>query len=209
MRVEIAGPVGVLVSELEDPEGVPVAQAIVCHPHPVHGGSLRNSIVVRTARALRAAGLVTLRFNFRGVEGSEGLHDGTHEVEDAVAAIGFLAERAPELPLWAAGYSFGSRIAAELALRNEGIERIVLIAFPCEIYDPGFLASVRQPGLLVFGGADPFGSVRDLRRRLPVLPPELRCIELEGADHFFRGRTPLVEKAVLRYARAAMEGRNL
>lgn len=205
MRIDIAGPVGNLVGELELPEGAPSGVALVCHPHPTHGGSLRNSIVVRVARALRAAGLVTLRLNFRGVEGSEGVYDGTQEIEDAAAAARALEERYPGLPLWAAGYSFGSRIVGELALRESGVERVLLIAFPCALYDPRFLARLRQPSLLVLAELDSFGTSADLRRALPELPPGLELVEIPGADHFFRGRTPLVEEAVLRYARAALQ----
>lgn len=205
MRIDIPGPVGRLVGELEEPEGDPRGVAFVCHPHPVHGGSLRNSIVVRVARALRAAGLVTLRFNFRGVEGSDGAYDGTQEVEDAAAVARELGTRFPGLSLWAAGYSFGSRIASEFALRESGVERVVLIAFPGALYDASFLGRLRQPSLLVLAQLDTFGTAADLRRALPVWPPGLELVEIEGADHFFRGRTPLVEEAVLRYARAALQ----
>lgn len=166
---------------------------------------MRNTLVVRIARGLRSAGLVTLRFDFRGVGGSEGVHDGNQEIEDAAAAAARLAERHPALPLWVGGYSFGARIAAELAQRDAGVERIVLVAFPCALYDASFLARVRQPGLILLGEADPFGSAADMRRALPELPAHFELVEVKGADHAFRGRTPLVEEAVARYARAAIE----
>ena len=192
------------MAELEEPEGPPRGLAIACHPHPLHGGSLRNTIVVRAARALRSLGFVTLRFNFRGVEGSAGAHDGTAEVEDAAAAAGWLQARHPGLPLWAAGYSFGSRIVAELAGRELGIERVLLIAFPCRLYSPAFRASLRVPGLILLGAEDEYGTALDLARGLPRRPANLTLVEIPGADHFFRGRTPLVEAAVLDYARAAL-----
>jgi alpha/beta superfamily hydrolase len=166
---------------------------------------MRNTIVVRCARALRQVGFATLRFNFRGVEGSAGTHHGTQEIEDAVAALGEIERRYPELPLWAAGYSFGSRVVSELALRSEAIERLVLIAFPCALYDPRFLERLQQPALLVLGADDRFGTAADFHRRLPTPPSKLELVELEGADHFFRGRTPLVEEVVLRYARRALQ----
>jgi len=165
---------------------------------------LRNTIVVRTARALRSLGFVTLRFNFRGVEGSEGRHDGTAEVEDAAAACRWLQEHHPGLPLWAAGYSFGSRVVAELAQRDLGVERVFLIAFPCRMYSPSALATLSVPGLIVLGGEDEFGTAADLARGLPRRPPGLELIELPGADHFFRGQTPLVESAVLAHAQRAL-----
>ncbi|NOT29976.1 MAG: hypothetical protein HOP15_05955 [Planctomycetes bacterium] len=205
MQFDVSGPVGRLLGEMEEPEGIPKGLAIVCHPHPLHGGSMGNTVVMRVARALRSAGLVSLRFNFRGVGGSEGDHDGAQEVEDASAAALALQARHPGLPLWAAGYSFGSRIVSELALRDAGVERLVLIAFPAALYDPSFLARVSQPSLIVMGEADTFGTASDLRRKLHRLPPQLELVEIQGADHFFRSRTPLVEEAVRRYARAALE----
>jgi alpha/beta superfamily hydrolase len=206
VQVDLQGPVGRLVGVLERPAGTPRGAALVCHPHPAHGGSLRSAIVVRTARALRTAGLATLRFNFRGVEGSQGTHDGVQEIEDAAAALRHLAARFPGLPAWAAGYSFGSRMAAELAGREVGIERLVLIAFPAALYDPGFLARLSTPGLIVMGEEDRFGTAGALRRALPEWPAGLELVEIAAADHFFRGRTPLVEEAVARYARAALGG---
>lgn len=205
MEVEIPGPAGQLAGELEEPAGGPaLACGIVCHPHPRHGGSLRNTIVVRAARALRSEGLVTLRFNFRGVEGSAGAYDGTQEVEDANAALGYLARAHPDLSLWVVGYSFGARIAVELALREDAVERVILIAFPCALHSPRALAGLAQPGLLLFGGVDPFGTRAGLVHAVPELPARLEVREIPGADHFFRGRTPLVEEHVREYARSAL-----
>ncbi|MEQ1893445.1 MAG: alpha/beta family hydrolase [Planctomycetota bacterium] len=204
MEIDLQGPVGRLVAQLDEPEGQPRGVAIVCHPHPLHGGSLRNTIVVRTARALRSLGFATLRFNFRGVEGSAGAHDGAAEVEDAAAAAGWLQTRHPGLPLWAAGYSFGSRVVSELALREVGVERVFLIAFPCRLYSPALLEHLRVPGLILLGELDEFGTAADLARGLPRRPPGLSLVEIPGADHFFRGRTPLVEAAVLDHAQRAL-----
>ncbi len=205
--VEIAGPAGSLAGILERPAAVR-ALAIVCHPHPAHGGTLRNTIVVRTARALRAAGFVTLRFNFRGVEGSAGTHDGELEVEDAAVALEFLRRRFPGVRAWAAGYSFGSRMAAALAAGDPAIERVVLIAPPVGL-DRGrgwdrALRSLERGGLIVCGGADPFGTRADLERRVPDLPESLRVEEIPEADHFFRGKTPRVETLVRDYALASL-----
>ena len=198
MQLSFPGPAGALEGILEEPDGAVVrGAAIVCHPHPLHGGSLRNTIVVRTARALRSARLATLRFNFRGVEGSEGQHDGNGaERGDARAALDVLAERYPELPLWAAGYSFGARTVCELTAAEERVRHVVMIALPVAVYPSACLEHVSVPGLLVFGSRDTFGTAALLRRAWPELPQRLEVLELDGADHFFRGRTPLVEEAV-------------
>jgi len=175
---------------------------VVCHPHPLHAGSLRNTIVFRTARALRAAGLVTLRFNFRGVEGSEGEHDGDGgEAEDAAACLAFLAERHPRLPLWGAGYSFGARTICELAAERPALmERIVLVAPPIAVYDCSCLDRIQQPGFLLFGSKDEFGTLAELAQKHSALPARLELHEISGADHFFRGRTPLLEEQIRAYA---------
>ena len=206
MEVELSGPAGRLEAILEEPEDVPViGGAVVCHPHPMHQGTMRNTIVFRAARALRSAGFVTLRFNFRGVEGSEGAHDGEGAEEgDAAAALDLLEGRLPGLPLWAAGYSFGSRTVAGLATRDARIQRLVLIALPVAVYDCSFLSAVAQPGLMVFGAGDEFGTATELVQRFPALPEALEVEEIPGADHFFRGRTPLVEDAIRSYAQEAV-----
>ena len=199
------GPPGRLEGRLEEPEdGAPAEPrgvAVVCHPHPVHGGTMDNAIVVRTARALRSAGLVTLRFSFRGVGNSAGVHDGAGaEEEDVEAALDELARRWPGAPAWAAGYSFGAHTVCGLAARSPRIRRVVAVALPVEVYGAAALASLTQPGLLLFGGADEFGTAAAFRRHLPDPPANLRVEEIPGADHFFRGRTPAVEERVRAFA---------
>src|SRR5580692_6857436 len=113
----LSGPAGRLEALLEEPdEMAPREAALVCHPHPQHGGTMHNKVVYRIARGLRRAGAVVLRFNYRGVNLSEGAYDhGEGELEDARAALTLLRERYPDLPVTLAGFSFGSRIALQLA----------------------------------------------------------------------------------------------
>jgi uncharacterized protein len=205
MEIHLSGPAGRLEGILEEPETRddrgPRGAALLCHPHPLHGGSMRNSIVFRAARALRSVGFATLRLNFRGVEGSEGVHDGEGAEEgDAAAGLDHLQARYPRLPLWAVGYSFGARTLTLLAGRDPRIERLVLIAFPVRVYDPSPIASLTQPTLLLFGGADEFGTAASLRQRLVERPPNLTIEEIPAADHLFRGRTPEVEERVRSFA---------
>src|SRR5580704_6497531 len=115
----IDGPAGKLEALLEEPEqentGAPREACLVCHPHPLFGGTMHNKVVYRIARGMRRAGAVVLRFNFRGVGRSESVHDqGVGEVEDARAALGFLRHRYPDLPYSLAGFSFGSRVILQL-----------------------------------------------------------------------------------------------
>jgi alpha/beta superfamily hydrolase len=205
MQVTLPGPAGRLEGLLWQPRAPARAGAIVCHPHPLYGGTMHNHVVFRIARALRAAGLAVLRFNFRGAGASEGVHDGgPGEVQDARAALDFLAERLPDLPLWAAGFSFGSRTLAALAGEDERIQELLLVALPCKAFDCSAILRVRPPTWVLLAGRDEFGTLADLRARFPVLPAQVVLEEIEGVDHFFRGATPELEKRVLAAAQARL-----
>ena len=202
MNLFIPGPVGQLEAILWEPGGdfvdrPPRAAAVVCHPHPLHGGTMHNNVVFRTARGLQSAGAAVLRFNFRGVESSEGEHDdGVGEVEDARAALDFMAERFPGLPLWAAGFSFGSRTQATLGCEDERIARLFLITMPCIPYDCSMVLRVLPPTWILMAGEDEFGSLADLKARFPELPEHVSVDQIDGVDHFFRGQTPELERRV-------------
>jgi alpha/beta superfamily hydrolase len=199
----VPGPAGALEALLWEPSQAARAAAVVCHPHPLFGGTMHNHVVFRVARALRAAGLAVLRFNFRGAGASEGVHDGGRgEVEDARAALDFLAERYPEVPAWAAGFSFGSRTLAALAADDERIRQLLLVALPCKAFDCSAILRVRAPTWILTAGADEFGNLADLRERFPKLPPAIALEQIDGVDHFFRGATPELERRVLAAAQA-------
>ena len=125
----IPGPVGRLEAILWSPSaGTPAMASIVCHPHPLFGGTMHNKVVYRIARGFRKAGAVVLRFNFRGVNLSEGAYGhGFGEVEDARAALAWLRERYPDLPYSLAGFSFGSRIVLRLGCDDAEARRVVAV----------------------------------------------------------------------------------
>ncbi len=208
MKITFRGPAGDLEGILEAPPPDAHASlrgaAIVCHPHPRFGGTMQNTIVFRVARALREVGLATLRFNFRGVEGSGGEHGGEGDEDlDARAALERLEAEYPGVELWAAGYSFGARTVCGLAGRadfGDRIARLLCIALPVLVFDCGEVDELVQPGLFVFGSQDEFGTLADMRERFPELPPGLELVEIEGADHYFRGCTPFVEERVRAWA---------
>ena len=128
----LGGPAGKLEAMLEEPEHEePVEAALVCHPHPLHGGTMHNKVVYRLARGLRKSGCVVLRFNFRGVNLSEGEYDhGVGEVDDALAGLAELRTRYPGLPALVAGFSFGSRVALRLAKNDASLTRAIAVGFP-------------------------------------------------------------------------------
>lgn len=167
---------------------------------------MHNNVVFRTARGLQRAGFAVLRFDFRGVEGSEGSHDGRGgEDEDARAAVDWLAARFPGLAIWGAGFSFGARTMMALAPKEPRLARILLVALPVKSFDCSALALVPQPTHLVMSGNDEHGSYADLRARFPALPAHIDAEVIEGVDHFFRGKTPELEARVRRYAEQTLE----
>ena len=203
MKFFIPGPVGPLEAILWEPlHGfAPRAAAVVCHPHPKGGGTLDNNVVFRTARGLQSAGLAVVRFNFRGVGASEGVHDGNGaEEQDAAAALSLLEERYPDLPLWGAGFSFGARTIAGLARHERRIARLLCITMPCRAFDCSFLKDVLPPTHVLMAGEDEYGNLAELRARVPDLPAHVECDEIPGVDHFFKGKTPELEARVLAWA---------
>lgn len=149
---------------------------------------MHNKVVFRAARALNDAGLVTLRFNFRGVGASTGTHDAGHgEQDDARAGLDYLTANYPGAPVVLAGFSFGARVALEVGVRDERVKYLIGIGTPMNMYDFGFLQSCAKPLLLVHGERDEFGDQEKLRELAAKLLPEAR-VRLEiipGAGHFF------------------------
>jgi len=162
---------------------------VVCHPHPLYGGSMCNAIVEGLCRGLEMSGLVALRFNFRGVGASEGAYDqGVGEVRDARAALSFL--RSLDSPrvtkMGIAGYSFGAYVAARATIEDRNVEALALISPPLALYDFGFLKAVRVPKLVVIGDRDEFASA-SIEEGAGAIDGQVRLFLIEGADHFWFG----------------------
>jgi alpha/beta superfamily hydrolase len=187
----------------DDP--IPKAGVVVAHPHPLHGGTMAQPVVFRTARACRDAGMAALRFNFRGVGESHGVYSGTEEYRDVQAAAAFLRGRmagaagdavpGPETPpLALAGYSFGSGMVANAVAGEVPVKALVLIAFlpdwpdlPPETYSR--LAGFTGPVLAVSAENDDLGGYpEDVERLLKRLGLDFTLVVVEGAGHFFEGR---------------------
>ena len=162
---DFAGPTGRLEAILMSPDAAPVAAAVVCHAHPLHGGMMHFKVVFRAAKALQEQGLAVLRFNFRGVGRSEGTHDdGVGEQEDARAALGELERRFPGLPLVLGGFSFGSVVALRVAARDARVRAVFALGFPLVRFgDARTLQAPSQPRLFVQGERDEFGAGETLR----------------------------------------------
>lgn len=194
----VRGPVGRLEAILEEPEDRdPVEAALVCHPHPQHGGTMHNKVVYRTARGLRRAGCVVLRFNYRGVNLSEGVYDnGVGELEDARAALSLLLSRYPALPVTIAGFSFGSRITLKLGCELEYPRRLMAVGFPTVYKDRSYLQNCVVPRYFVQSTNDEFGPLDELRKVVAELPDPKQLIEIPATDHYFAGALPELENAI-------------
>ena len=210
MRVSWEGPVGRLEGELGVPEDVaPRALCVVAHPHPLHGGNMHSSVVYRAARGLRSAGLAVLRFNFRGVGTSAGVHDdGPGEVDDMTSACEWLRNQHPGSALWVAGFSFGARTALLSARRDEEVERALLIALPVLAFECPGLDELTVPTLVLQAENDDFGNHDAVRARYPDLPGGVRTACVPGTDHFFEGRLDALEQLVCETAESWLEDRS-
>jgi hypothetical protein len=196
----LAGPAGKLEALLEEPEDTePVEAAVVCHPHPQHGGTMHNKVVYRLARGLRKAGCVVLRFNYRGVNLSEGSYDrGLGETEDARVALRELQSRYPYLPVIAAGFSFGSRVALRLTSQEKAIRRVVPVGFPTVYSERDFIAKVTVPKFFIHSTNDQFGPRPDFEAFYEALPEPKHVSWIEASDHFFADALDTYEAAVIR-----------
>ena len=185
----LVGPAGRLETILDLPREVePIAAAVVCHPHPQHGGTMHNKVAHTLARAFARQGFAALRFNFRGTEGSEGQWDeGRGEVDDALAAAHFMRSAYPGMPLWIAGFSFGAAMAIRAAQR-EPFDGLISVAPAVSRFqaDPGLQPTC--PWLILQGDADELVSADDTIAWVNSLAPGPELAVLEGAEHFFHGR---------------------
>ena len=196
-RLFIEGPAGPLEALVERPAApVPGVLSVCCHPHPLFGGTMQNKVVHALARASLDCGVPAVRFNFRGVGGSQGGYDnGVGETDDALAVAQWGARELGADRLWAMGFSFGSFVAYGLAVAR-GAERLVTVAPPVQRFDFSQLAVPRSPWLVVQGDDDELVNHDSVQRwtRSVAPPPQVRIFE--GADHFFHGRITELREAV-------------
>jgi uncharacterized protein len=169
------------------PEGGAPGAAVVCHPHPMYGGSMYNNVVEAVLEALWRRQFATLRFNFRGVGDSEGEYDGGEgELDDVRAAVAFLAGKAGVKSVVLAGYSFGASVSLRAGLTDPAVDHLVLVALPVAgVTGPS--DSTSKPVLLVSGDRDSYSPVEPLRTLAGKLGSRARLEILAGADHFFGG----------------------
>jgi uncharacterized protein len=194
-RRQLPGPVGTLEVAIDQPEGTPQGLALLCHPHPLHGGTLDNKVVQTLARAAVQCAFTAVRFNFRGVGGSSGTWDeGRGEVDDAQAVL--TALHTPGQAVLLGGFSFGAAMAAQLAARRTAAGEP---ATPLVLVGPAVLNFNTPPpppgSLVVHGEQDdvvPLSAVLDWAR-----PQGLPITVVPGTGHFFHGQLPLLKQLVV------------
>lgn len=194
------GPAGRLEALLN--EGRPDAThvSLVCHPHPLYGGTMHNKVVYHAMKALNGFGFPVLRFNFRGAGISEGEHDkGRGEVDDVRSAIGWLRSEFRK-PIIFCGFSFGAATGLRAACDSAGIAALISLGTPVaaedRVYTYGFLAGCGRPKLFVSGALDPFGPQENLRLVVDAAPEPKELVFIDGAGHFFEGHLAEMQSAI-------------
>jgi uncharacterized protein len=188
--------------------------AVVCHPHPLFGGTLHNKVVFHTMKALNSFGVPVLRFNFRGTGLSHGEHDyGLGEVDDVRTALDWL-ENEFHLPLIFAGFSFGAAIGLRAAHADERVRALIGVGVPVapvagdseepRVYNFEFLRDCTKPKLFVSGARDQFGPRAKLEALAASVPEPKKLVIIEGADHFFEGRLRELRDAIEVWVREAV-----
>ena len=200
---------GQLEAILKEPHGGRRGVGLVCHPHPLGGGTMHNKVVFRAAAGLVDAHLATLRFNFRGVGGSTGTHnDIENGKEDVLDALDYLSKNFPREEITLAGFSFGSRTGMEVGMSDDRIVRLISIGTPVDKYsDYGFLTSVTKPILFLHGDKDEFCSVKSLRDLTDQIP-HAEVVIYENCGHFFNEHLDELRDAIYNWTNKQINPRS-
>ncbi|MFY9700597.1 MAG: alpha/beta fold hydrolase, partial [Terriglobales bacterium] len=202
----LAGPAGRLETLLNAGSADATHAAIVCHPHPLYGGTLHNKVVFHAMKALNSFGFPVLRFNFRGTGLSEGEHaGGVGEVDDVRAALDWL-EREFTLPVIFAGFSFGAAVGLRAAYADPRVAALIALGLPAvpvpsdsgepRIYDFDFLRECAKPKLFVSGSRDQFAPAGKLEALVNTFADPKKLVRIEAGDHFFEGRLKEMRVAI-------------
>src|SRR6266404_8667078 len=195
----LEGPAGRLEAILwTPPAGTrPPLAAVVCHPHPLFGGTMHNKVVYQVAKSLDAVDMPVRRFNFRGAGLSEGEHDrGRGEQDDVRAALEFLSTEFSSVPLLVAGFSFGCVAGLRAGCEDARVSLLVGLGLPVNSTDVSFLSRCSKPKLFVQGSDDEYGAIEKVKTLVASLPGENHLVVVEDADHFLKGKLDQVDRAI-------------
>jgi uncharacterized protein len=175
----------------------PLRCAIVCHPHPMFGGTMHNKVVYQAAKALHQRGIPVLRFNFRGVGLSAGTHDrGRGEQDDVRTGLDYLTTEFPGRPILLAGFSFGAWVGLRVGCDDGRVSELIGLGLPVDRTDLSYLHSCAKPKLIVQGGNDQFGSLANLEALFAAIPEPKKLVIVNDVDHFFTGKLPEMGDAI-------------
>lgn len=199
-KISIRGPAGELEAILESPGDAGInGVAVVCHPHPQHGGTMHNKVAHTLARSFVRSNFAVLRFNFRGTEGSEGVYDnGVGELDDALAALAWIRQQKVEGPLWLAGFSFGAAIAVRAAVARD-VDGLISVAPAIYRFAGNLDAQPDCPWLIIQGDEDELVEIDETVEWLDSLDPGPELLVVPGAEHFFHGRLHELREAVMAF----------
>jgi len=205
--LNIPAPHGLLEAAHREPPGTLRGAGVVCHPHPLQGGTMHTKAVFRAAQALADVKIAALRFNFRGVGTSTGSYDsGVGEKQDVPAALDWLEEEHSGLPLVVGGFSFGSMVALSAAAEDPRVVALFGVGLPIRMYDYGFLASVQKPIFVVQGEEDEFGSGAEVEAVVATLGSHVTLARIAGGDHYFDGHIDEMKAVLSEYFRSGPGG---
>ena len=203
------GPAGRLEALLNEGSGVATHAALVCHPHPLYGGTFHNKVAFHTMKALNSFGYPVLRFNFRGTGLSHGVHDnGIGAVEDVRTALDWLDQQFHK-PLIFAGFSFGAAVGLQAACPDARVQSVIGLGVPAvpadeRSYDLAFLQNCQKPKLFVSGSRDQFGPRDQLAALVEGLPDPKKLVFIDAADHFFEGRLRELREVIEAWIRVTL-----
>ena len=199
LKLSLKGPAGDLEAILWTSTRFrkPPLAAVICHPHPLFGGTFHNKVVYQTAKSLDSLGIPVLRFNFRGAGLSAGAHDkGRGEQGDVQAAVDYLVTEFPHTPLLLGGFSFGSWVGLRIGCQDPRVTELIGIGVPVNSSDFTYLWSCSKPKLFIHGRDDEFGDAHKVKALVGELPGENRLVFIPEADHFFSGHLAEFDHAI-------------
>jgi uncharacterized protein len=202
LHVNIPTPLGHLEGILkpEDAEATPLYAALVCHPHPLYGGTMHNKVVFKVAQTLQWLNIPTLRFNFRGVGHSTGTYDeGRGEMDDARYALDFLSRRYPGLPVILAGFSFGAYVGLRVAVIDDRVQAMIGLGVPARSFNGDVLAGSQKPKLIIQGTDDDLAPYELTAKWFEQVPAPKSMVAVSGADHFFQGHLDEVQAVIVEF----------
>jgi uncharacterized protein len=179
---------------------IPRYTALVCHPHPLYGGTMHNKVVFKAAQALQVLGMPALRFNFRGVGHSTGTYDeGRGEMDDVRFALEFLSRRYPSLPVILGGFSFGAYVALRVAAIDDRVQAMIGLGVPARQFEGDYLQGSHKPKLIIQGTKDELAPYPLTAQWFEQVPAPKSLVAVQGADHFFQGRLDEIQAIIVSY----------